>query len=89
MLLRIYAVAGALLIVGGVLYPVVRPLLEKGDPTSRWSLIVAGVGVTLLMASLLGRYYLRMRHELTARRILERYEHEREKERETHSRSGT
>ncbi len=88
MTLRVYAVLGALLVIGGTLYPVIKPLIEKGDPTFKTSLLLAGMGVVLLVTSVLGRYYLRIRNEILSRRLLERYEREREEEGPSRRREG-
>src|SRR5437667_3894105 len=72
MLFRVYAVVGVVTAMGGLLYPYLMPLLEKNDPTARMSLLISIAGLSLVVASVLGRYFLRIRYEIRSRQVLER-----------------
>jgi hypothetical protein len=83
LVLRIYAILGGFLFIGGLLYPFVKPLIEKADLVSRISLMVSGMGLVLLFAAAFGRYYFAHRYQMRAREELEKFEEMRIDERKT------
>jgi hypothetical protein len=80
MLLRVYLVIGVLLAIAGIAYPTVKRLVESGDPTLRLSAMMGIAGAVLTLISFMGQYYFRARSEAASRKILERYERDREME---------
>jgi hypothetical protein len=77
LILRVYMIAGALVFVGGFLYPLLRPLLAQQDPIARTSLMISLGGLAMAAAGFFGRFYVRWVDDRRARRRYEEYEQER------------
>lgn len=76
-ILRVYAILGAVVAIGGLFYPFLRPLIISNDPTTRFSLAFAVSGLVISAVALFMRSYIKSVYETKAREKIESYEQDR------------